>query len=476
MSVETQTPVLFTYPERIKERLEATGDIIFKDGRRVTPSEVWRFMTEEAPARFPRAFDVGVSNTERVSEDVDFISGIKHSYITLTLRDRLDKAKSDGTPLVMIQGGQSMEPYFAAGALALRPAFVNWWARDLVDGQDVRQADFRSNGHLEQGRRAVSVDACHLVCSHQILQEGIVDVDLVAPYLCLRCSDTAYLTESHRGRARDIPRLMIDHPINSNADKEWSVDYVAAALRRLTAEISAITGRRVADDDLREEIVRHNKLRRLAREIAELWWAADVPPLNSADLGNIVGFGNEPWLDATAAISILEEAVQEVKDRIAKGVKGVGVAHDPARVFVCGSCVTANPFLVDRAGGAVVSHDDQWSETLVDVQVEGDPYVNLAKGILSYPYEQPSVERAEWTAEQVRKSRAEGLIFIYNWGCNYQSAVARLVADMVKEETGLPTVHLGSSELGRSEAVEQFQNRVEAFIEMLRLRKGFRHA
>jgi hypothetical protein len=48
-----------------------------------------------------------------------------------------------------------------------------------------------------------------------------------------------------------------------------------------------------------------------------------------------------------------------------------------------------------------------------------------------------------------------------------------MVADIVKKIADVPTVHIGSSDLGKGEVVPQFQNRVEAFIEMLRLKKGF---
>jgi benzoyl-CoA reductase/2-hydroxyglutaryl-CoA dehydratase subunit BcrC/BadD/HgdB len=285
----------------------------------------------------------------------------------------------------------------------------------------------------------------------------------------------AYLTESHRSGdgQKNTSIQLIDFPSNHSGTKEWSVEYVAAGLRRLTGKISELSGKHTTDDDLREVIIKFHTLRSLAREISYLCWEAEIPPLNSADFRGLVGMGNEPYLDVDAAISVLVEAKEEIHRRIAQGVKGFGVVKNPARLFVCGSCVTANPYLVDMAGGIVVSHDDGWSETVTDVAVEGDLYVNLAKAILSYPYERPTKERAEWTVEQVKQSRADGLIFIYNWGCNYQSAPARMLVDIVNEKAGIPSSHIGSSELGRSETVAQFHNRVEAFIEMLRLRKGF---
>ncbi len=460
---------LLSYPKSIKPLLEKATDIEFSNGRRVPPSEVWRFMTEEAPVRFPFAFDSSRSAYGRMSEDFEFVSGIKYYYLLLTLRERLIEYQAKGSPLILIQGGQTMEPYFAAGGIALRPWFVMLMATYINEGLNLLQCDFQDNKILEQGRRKISIDACNQIAAHAAISEGVVDIDLIAPYLCLRCSDMAYLTETHRSNEGHPPLQLIDYPIGGS--KESSVTYLSKALRRLTAQVSKISGKELTDERLRQEIKTHNRFRRLVREIVHLWWSAKTPPINSTDLKNIIGLGNEPYGDPTAVVSVLEEAKAEIQARISNGVKGVGLHDNPARLYVCGSCVTANPFLVDKAGGVVVGQDDEWSEALTHVEEEGDPYENLAQAILSFPYEQSSVERALWTVEQVKKSKADGFLFIYNWGCNFQSAVARLVADVVKEKAGIPSIYIGVGDLGRAETTEQSQNRIEAFIEMLRLRK-----
>ncbi len=83
------------------------------------------------------------------------------------------------------------------------------------------------------------------------------------------------------------------------------------------------------------------------------------------------------------------------------------------------------------------------------------------------PYERAPEERAEWTARMVKESRADGVIFIFNWGCNYQSSVSRLITDIVKQRTGVPTTVIELGELGRMQGSEQARNRVEAFMEMI---------
>ncbi|MCL4436797.1 MAG: 2-hydroxyacyl-CoA dehydratase family protein [Thaumarchaeota archaeon] len=469
MSDQINEAKLFTYPERVKSLLEGTGDIVLIDGRRITPSQIWQFMTEEGPRRFPYAFDTRMFHAGRISCDVDFLSGIKYAYIGLTWRDRLLAARKKGIPLVLSEGGsQPRDIYYAAGAVPLRPGVLSQWARDMEEGLDLHQADFRHTAIMDKGRGPITIEACNQIAAHTAIKERILDVDMVAPLLCLRCSDMAYLVESYRGSRQDIPLHLIDFPVNDQANKEWAVEYLASALRRLTSSISQLTGVKVTEDDLMGEIKLHNKMRKLARDIHELWWSADVPPTNSVDFGGIRTFGSDPCgVDLCSAIDLLEETRREIQKRVKNSIKGAGLIDDPVRLYVCGSCVGPNPAVVERSGGVVVGSDDWSSGFFVNVKEDGDPYVNLSTATLSLPYERPTEARAQWVAEQVRKSRADGLISIHNWGCNFQSAVSRMVADIVKQETGIPAINIEVAELDKVEAQEQSQNRVETFIEML---------
>lgn len=472
MTIETiatqiHKPGLFRYPEELKAEFIRTPPIVFKDGSKVTAEEIWQFMTEEAPRRFPYAFDNTANHIGKLSDDVRFFSGIKRGYLTLTMKDRLLKAHDRGVPVVLVQGGQTMEPYYAAGGIPLRPGFVMNWANTMQEGLNLRQADLRGLEITESGRRTISIEACNQIGAHAAIDNGIVPVDLIAPYLCLRCSDMAYLVESHRSTNSKIPTLLVDYPVEP-VNREWSRDYIASTLRRLTEKIGDLAGRKVTDKDVLAEIKLENKGRRIALETIDIWWNAAVPPTNSTDLSGFPSYlANDFVCDPVASIGVLEETRNEIKQRVKDGVKGAGLAEDPKRIYVCGSCVGPNPTHVEKAGGIVVGSDDRWSSISTIVKETGDPYQNLADAILAFPYEQPTEKRAEWTADQVKRSRADGVIFMYNWGCNFQTAVARMISDIVKDQTGVPTTFIEVGELGRMEATEQSENRVESFIEML---------
>ncbi|HEY9246785.1 MAG TPA: hypothetical protein VIO11_08070, partial [Candidatus Methanoperedens sp.] len=231
---------LFKYPEELEQQFAETPDINFKDGTSVSSSQIWKFMTQEAPCRFPYAFDKNANNIGRLSDDVDFFSGIKRGYLTLTLKDRLLKAHEQGVPVVLIQGGQSMDPYYAAGGIPLRPGFVMQWARTMQEGLNLREADIRGLEILESGRKTISIESCNQIAAHAAIDNKIVPVDMIAPYLCLRCSDMAYLVESHRNKNNNLPLYLVDYPVEQES-KDWAVHYIATMLRTLTRKISYLS-------------------------------------------------------------------------------------------------------------------------------------------------------------------------------------------------------------------------------------------
>ncbi|NTW48149.1 MAG: 2-hydroxyacyl-CoA dehydratase [Chlorobiales bacterium] len=460
------TTKVFSYPEAIKDKFIATPGLKFKNGRTVSSAEIWEFMTNEAPRRFPYAFDASANNIARFSDDVHFLSGIKRAYLTLTMKDRLLKDHAAGTPTVLVQGGQAVDAYYAAGAIPLRPGWVMQWAQSMEEGLSLRQSETRGINILESGRRTISIDACNQIAAHAAIDNKVVPVDLIAPFLCLRCSDMSFLVETHRNRPNDIPRYLVDYPVE-HENKPWAAEYIATELRELIEKIAALSGKKITDEVIFEEIKLENRGRKLAKEITDMWWNAEIPPTNSTDFSNLTHLASDFVGDPVASVDLLEQSKLEIEERIKNKVKGFGVPDNAKRLFICGSCVGPNAHHAQTAGALFVGRDDMWSCSSVLIEEEGDPYLNIAKSMLAYPYEQRTEKRAEWTAEQVTKSRADGVIFMYQWGCNYQTGVARMISDIVKQKTGVPTTFIEVGELGRSEATEQSTNRVEAFIEMV---------
>jgi benzoyl-CoA reductase/2-hydroxyglutaryl-CoA dehydratase subunit BcrC/BadD/HgdB len=458
---------LYEYPQELREEFEATEAIQFRDGSQATGADIWHFMTEVAPKKYPFAYTQRKYVDGRMSRDIHLPSAIKHNYLLLTMNDRINKSRENGSPVIFVQGGQSVDPYYAAGGIALRPASVGMWSRGRHEGLGLNEEIVRRHKQKEKANHAISFEACQTAGYASIQEEGL-PVDMVAPFSCLRCSDISYGLEAHRhGPNKTVKLMNVDYPLRYQADKSWAVEYFAQNLRRLTSEIGKMAGRDVTDDDLSKEIKLHNEGRRLAIDTADIWWSADLPPTNGLDRRHILQMGGmEVHGDPSASLTVLRESNAYIRDRVKRGIKAEGVVDKPVRLFICGSCVRPNDFRIEEAGAIIVGHDNHWSDISTLVEEEGDPFKNLAHAILSYPYEQSIEGRAAWTIEQLKKSRADGVLFLYQWGCNTQSAVARMLCDVIKRDTGIPTMVIEQNESG-TEQSEQLLNRINAFVEML---------
>ena len=457
------------FPEALKEPFFESGNLPLRDGTIIPAEEIWRFMTEEAPKRFPYAFTTTDAGVRRLPNFVELLGMIKYHYLDFSRRFRGEALRRLGMPVVFIQGGQAVDPYYAAKAIPARPGRLNDWAcYYAAEGMDARGRDLQKTNWCDDGSQLVSVDACHQAATHAFIRQGVLGVDLLAPVLNLRCSDVSFLVESHREDERGIPALFVDFPINHEPGKEWAVNYVAQGVRRLVARIDELTGKRTTDEEFLAQIRLQNRIRRLGRECVQLWWSAPIPPTYSVYLYWIQNLAHHCEGDPVATVEILQQIRAELMERVEAGVRANEVSEDAVRIFTCGSCYRPNPYHMERVGGVHLGCDDFGSSLWIDVEEEGDPYQNYARAILAAPYELPTAERAKWTARQIKESRADGMIFGHHWGCNFQSAVAQMLVDIVQRETGLPAMTIEVDDLGRGASMEQTQNRVEAFIERLR--------
>ena len=455
----------FRYPDEIKPLLLETRDLIFEDGTRVTSEQIWNYITVEGPRRFPYAYTKNLSFGEQFSDDFTFMSGIRNNYIKLSFSDRANNLMNQGKPLILVQGGMTSDLYYAAGCLPVWPMFLRKWIVNTVDGRQFREVNVIEASLLEKAKKTMASECCNLISYVGLLKTEHLPISAIAPCLTSRCSDMAYALEDYRTGTNTIPTFIMDYPSNY-AGGESRVEYLKEEIHSLVKKLAGISGKEVTDTSFLKEIKRHNHARKLARECQKIWWKAKVPPTCSYDnsFAHLALMGS---FDYSATNQILEEAHQEIKKRVLDGVKGQGLFDDPVRLFICGSCACANGHFVDRKGGVIVGNEDLWSSISVDVKETGDPYDNLAVALSNLPYEKSTEERAEWTAKQIKESRADGVLFVFNWGCNYQSAVAGIITDIIKKETGLPVMSIEVGELTRMESIEQSQNRYESFIEML---------
>jgi benzoyl-CoA reductase/2-hydroxyglutaryl-CoA dehydratase subunit BcrC/BadD/HgdB len=454
----------FRYPERIKEAFLASGDLTFGDGTTVSTAQMWEFLTEEGPRRFPAAFTRDPFSGG-LSPDVDFLAGVKRYYWAFTGFDRFKARHKNGAPIVAVQAGSPLEIYYAARCLVVGPGFPVGWLLQQSTGLSREEMQRRLAAIRNECKKSMPAECCTIVAPFNAVHTSQTPIDFAAPITMTACSDAMFTIESARRVENNIPSFVVDFPVNHQAGS-WRAEYLASQLRMLAARLGKLSGVTVTDEVMAAEIKRQNQLRRLARECTELWWNAEVPPANSGDRG-ILGMCSADAHNYPVVMQLLTEARAEIQHRLARGIRGRGLHHNPVRLFVCGSCAAVNAFMIEQAGGVVVGHEEGLSLLYMDTKEDGDPFMNMAEALCDLPYERPPEQRAAWTAQKVKESRADGVIFVYNWGCNYQSSISRMVTEIIKAQAGVPTLTIDISQSGQMTNAEQARTRIEAFMEIL---------
>lgn len=423
------------------------------DGRYTKSSylQIFWFLTR-ALWEFPGMFDYQPDPS---------LNGVSElTYLILSLEERLKRAHRKGAKIVGKWPANPTDLYYGSGVIALDPFFAGY-CRILAEG----------SGRLaKQGRAKLSEDACPAqAAAYSIITEDIIPMDFFYPFIGPWCYDSQYCFEALRHK---VEGDFGDHPVydSQQGRKQVSFDYMLAEIRRFISKMEELTGEKVDAEQLRQEFILENKLRRVLREITD-FTQATPPPINSLDLVLCI-FISTDWLgDPEAALQVLSRIRDAAKRRIEKGEKGKIIHPEPIRLLITGIAWGDLGLynMVDELGGLIIGAECVFNLYYEDIDTEGDPVKTITRRFLDTPYALPAKQRAQWTVDNIRRAKkVDGVIFNCNFGCNYQAAEARMVTDIIKQETGLPCL-ITDADLPK-ENRGQMRTRLEAFLEMIRYR------
>lgn len=382
------------------------------------------------------------------------------TYMILSLEERLRSARLKGAKIVGKWPANPTDLYFGTGITALDPFFAGY-VRILAEG---------SRRLAKHGRAHLSEDACPAqAAAYSLIAKDLFPMDFFYPFIGPWCYDSQYCFEALRDK---VEGDYGDHPIhNLKKHEKLSHGYMLQEIERFIAKMEELKGEPVDREKLREEYVLGNKLRGVLREIIEFAYV-DPPPINSLDLILCI-FISSDWLgDPEAMLQVLLRIRDDLGARVNRGEKAKIVSPNPSRLLMTGIAWGDLGLynMTDELGGLVVNSECVYNLFYEDIDIEGDPVETMVKRFLSTPYAQPSQKRAQWTVENIRKSKAlDGVVFNCNFGCNYQAAEARIVTDAIKKETGLPCLTT-DTDLPK-ENRGQMRTRLGAFLEMIQSRQ-----
>ncbi|WP_295458578.1 2-hydroxyacyl-CoA dehydratase family protein [uncultured Thiodictyon sp.] len=327
---------------------------------------------------------------------------------------------------------------------------------------------------VEVGGRYISTKNCVYVRSTVGLfaentDPYIVNSDIVAfDATCLQTFRTAEVVQYY------FNREVIILGVPRNFYLQEAHTYFAAELRHFVSRLEAISGVTLTRERLADSIALYNGIRDAIVRIYP-YQATKNPAISWEQVFDVIQAGYV--LDRREYLGLLESLLAELVQQ--RGAPVIGGEDDEARIFISGSTIPPGDkkliSIMQELGGRIVG-DDLWSGLIpyVDVQIEDATLEALASAYLNrtphgaLPYlELATDRRIKRLKELITTFKANGVIYHTLRYCDPYTFKAKETKDILEKE-GIPLLELHTEYAGSD--FEAIRTRVEAFVEMVKLR------
>lgn len=402
--------------------------------------------------------------------DYDLISAFKHRWLQFSTLDRIKDLRNSGIPIA-ICGQVFQELIYGSGAStigSLTPYFLECHLAGKYSYQ-------------QKGHEFCSFESCPGEPVIPILVlEKVIEVDLFINASHTYMGDVPCLHNLLRGY--NIPLHVIDFPSGSHV-KPWAFKYLVEQLKIAVKTMEQFFEKRITEEDIHRGIKMINAVRKSYIEYDNIILSTSAPPISSFENSLVQSCIVDMQGDPIALVQAMKELNAELKRRVKNKVKAPGVKENPIRIYAAEKTgydlTTLN--LINDLGAVLIGPEvceTMYLSGLVDENK--NPYEAIAEYYMyKYPWS-PTVsiqKRADWFLERVKQVKAHGVIFTGVWGCQWDPAYRKYLADRVEKELGIPSLFLEFEDIpyefqenGRYKIKEQVRTRIEAFIELIKHR------
>ncbi|MBK5101695.1 MAG: 2-hydroxyacyl-CoA dehydratase [Desulfobacteraceae bacterium] len=273
----------------------------------------------------------------------------------------------------------------------------------------------------------------------------------------------------------DVPVFRADLPQVAIEDiKEHHIRYAVTQIERLIGFLEEVTGATFDIERLRQAVAYTDAACRLWDEIMDK--RSTIPsPFSAAEIG--IMFVMVTRHGTEIAVNFLNDVLQEVNGKIARG-EGV-IPHERIRLFWDNIPLWYNMQLFNyfEKWDAVVvaeTYTAAWSLRMdPDKPIESIAY----KSLVSYPLVScvSLNKRLDLITKAIRNYKIDGAILHSNRSCKPISMGQMDIKRILAEEHSVPSVMFDGDHMdGEKFSLAQFQTRIDAFMEMLLEKKGFK--
>jgi benzoyl-CoA reductase/2-hydroxyglutaryl-CoA dehydratase subunit BcrC/BadD/HgdB len=401
-------------------------------------------------------FDDTVSNLEARLRDNYTARGKYNLEVT-----RLGQRLYSDTHRVALCG--VCAPFDLLNAMGINSCFVEFWSALLVAagsaGPLLEEAEHLGFPAESCGWHRAAIGAA---------AQGMMPVPDVVIATSNPCAGGVAAIE-HLARTFDCPLYVLTIPPD---DSERSVHYLADQLRSMVDFVTAHTGEALDEDRLRDAMNKTNEAREAAIEVYHL--AQRVPsPVKGMDLRSF-GLVMPLFFGTETALEILQAYRDEFTARLEQGTGGV--PEERFRLMWLQEFIQFKHPLIkmlEQDYQAAIVGEELNSVYWDPIDVD-DPYVGLAQRAITFPFNGPVERRLKHIQKFVQAYKIDGAINPCHWGCRQGTGARGIISEALKE-LDVPVINLEvDCADSRNFSEGQLRTRLEAFMELLGSRRGFR--
>lgn len=381
--------------------------------------------------------------------------------------ERIYRARQAGMKVVAVMGDLgAVTPlvYSFPNTIAFYPDCL-WWTPFLMESRVLFE---------EAGTLGMSEDCCFVRAS---LGAYSKQAYFPKPDFCIgtvgaTCDDMAAVMAGAEHLGIDVHYFELP-PRDDTADNhDRYLSFLADNYQRLSTALADVIGTPFSSQRFSNTTGKVNKLRRLIAEIKELSAASSANPMGAVELMNVEFSALSYCGDLDECLAVLEEMRDCMRIRTDNGR---GYPDQDLRIV----WVTppADPILMnymEDLGCRIVGSEYLINQTTPIFPEEGDPFEILAEAHLQGTLMGSTDFRVKLVLQQIHKTGADGVIISGVFGsthCPYETAP---IVDALRERE-VPVLAFDVVAPGKLRLQSQIFNRMEAFVESLKMRRR-RHA
>ena len=262
----------------------------------------------------------------------------------------------------------------------------------------------------------------------------------------------------------NVPLLVLDTPFLTGELTPQAKEYVLEQLNAMAVDLEKITGRKLNQQSLAEQMRRSAEITSLWKETRQ-YCQASPSPLNAPDLfihmaPIVVLRGSQEGIDYYRKLEA------EVKERVKLGQGAVN--NERIRLVWDNIAIWPQLFsfykLFAEKGACFVT--DTYSGGWAADHAPGTPMESLAATYTEVFLNRSPEYRANQLINLIRDYKAHGFVMHSNRSCKPYSLVQEVIRRKVMRETGVPGLMIEADMADpRAYAEEPVRNRVQAFLE-----------